>query len=126
MPGTQPRGMHAFDPSCSSAQSLQMLDIVNVEEDGAEDQDGPPVTPSFPHSITSDLGILGFGATPSVASELLSSLPLDFSSSGDTRPPSSSSLPPTAHPHSTQQCDASMGSTFSHTNTDSDPGNTRF
>ena len=41
MPGTQPRGTYSFDPSSSSAQSV--LDKVNAEEDGAEDQDGPPL-----------------------------------------------------------------------------------
>jgi hypothetical protein len=135
MPSTQPRGTHSFDPCSSSTQSVQMLNTVNAEEDGAEDQDGPPVdisldniagTSSFP-SVTSNLDILGLGARPSVASGSSLSLPPDISSSGGTRPPSSSSLPPSAHPHSTQRRDISMGSVLSHnTDTSSDPGNTQL
>jgi hypothetical protein len=129
MPGTQPRGTHSFDPSNSSTQSLQMLNTVNAEEDGAEDQDGPPLDISLADiagtsSIISDLNILGLGATPSVTSKSLPSLPQNFSSSGVTRPPSSSSLPPAAHPGSTERRDISMGSAFSR-NTDSDPGNSQ-
>ena len=167
MPGTQPRGTYSFDPSAaaSSTQSVQMLNTVNAEEDGAEDQVGPPFdvslanvagassfppvtsdpdriagtsfppvtsylnhvasTSSFPPSDL-DHDFLGFGVTPSVASESSLSLPPDFASaSGGTRPPSSSSLPPMTHPYSTQRHDISIGSAFSR-NTDSDPGNTQL
>ena len=63
--------MHSFDPSHLSAQSVQMLDIINAKEDGAEDGDGPPLdislaniagASSFP-IVPSDLDILGFGVT---------------------------------------------------------------
>jgi hypothetical protein len=139
MPGTQPRGTHSFDPSNVSAQSTQMLNNVNAEEDGAEDQSGPlldtsaditgpssfPVTStniagpsSFP--VTSNLDIMGFVASGESSPSFLP----DFSSSGGTRPPSSSSLPPTVHLHSTQRRDISMDSAIS-LNTDSDPGNTK-
>jgi hypothetical protein len=135
MPGTQPRGTHAFDPSGSSSQSAQMLDLVNAEEDGAEDQDGPPLdlslaegTSTFPH-VTPDLVS---GMTPSVVSPLLSLpsvvsslFPSDRSSSGGTRPPPSSSLPPSVHPNSTQRSDISMSSVYSR-DTDSDTGNSQF
>ena len=124
MPGTQPRGTYSFDPSISSAKSV--LDKVNAEEDGAEDRDGPLLDLSHANIagtfFSFNLDILGLGPLPSKPS--LS----HFSSSGGTRPPSSSSLPPTAHPghpYSTQPCDLSMGSdlVFSHTN--SNPGNTQ-
>ena len=132
MPGTQPRGTHAFDPSGSSSQSAQMLDVVNAEEDGAEDQDGPPLDLSLANIpgasafplVTPDLGILASGATPSVVSSLPS---LDPSSSGGVRPPpSSSSLLPTVHPNSTQLHDISMGSVNSRdTNSDADSSQLR-
>lgn len=134
MPGgsADPRGPNAFEPSTagSSADAVQMLNNVNAEEDGEEDQDSPPFdtplaniasTSSFP-PVTSDLNISEFGVTPSVASESAPSLPPDFS--GGTEPPSSSSLAPSAHHYSTQRHDVSMGSTLSH-NTSSDPGNTQ-
>ena len=124
MPGTQPQGTYSFDPSSSSAQSV--LDKVNAEEDGAEDQDGPPLDLSHANItgafFSSNLNILGFGALPSKPS--LS----HFSSSGGTRTPSLSSPPPTAHPghpYSTQPCDLSMGSGLAFSHTDSDSGNTQ-
>ena len=129
MPGTQPRGTHSFDPDSSSQSSTQLLNIINTEEDGAEDQVGPP----------SDLPManLNMPAAPFVppdfdidsiqdAFSFTSSLPppdcsAGFSSSGSTRPPPSSSLLPTVLPHPTQQRDVSMGSVKSIT-TGSDPG----
>ena len=103
-----------------------MLDKVNAEEDGAEDRDGPLLNLSHANIagafFSSNLDILRFGALPS--EPLLS----HFSSSGGTRPPSLSSLPPTAHPghpYSTQSCDLSMGLGLAFSHTDSDPGNTQ-
>ena len=125
MPGTQPRGTHSFDPSHSSAQSAQMLDTVNAEVDEAEDQGGPLLdTPladiadiaDASTSFSLGLDVLGKPSVPGLPSKFPSSLPLDFSSSGGTGPPSSSSIPPMAH---SQRRDISMGSAFS----DSDPGN---
>ena len=115
MPGTQPRGTHAFDPASSSSQSAtQMLNIVNAEEDGAEDQVGPQLdsptanTPAAPVSVVSPL------VPPDLGSSIVSSLPPSdpsiSSSSGSARPPLSSLLLPTVHPQLTQQCDISMGS----------------
>ena len=72
--------------------------------------------------FSSNLDILGFGALPSEPSSS------HFSSSGGTRPPSLSSLPPTAHPghlYSTQPCDLSMGSGLAFSHTNSNPGNTQ-
>ena len=86
-----------------------MLDKVNAEEDGVEDQDGPPLDLSHANIagtfFSSNLDILGLGALPSKPSSS------HFSSSGGTRPPSSSSLPPMTHPghpYSTQPCDLSI------------------
>ena len=48
MPDTQPRGTHAFDPgsqSKSSQLATQALNAINTEDDGAEDQVGPPKPP---------------------------------------------------------------------------------
>jgi hypothetical protein len=115
MPGTQPRGTHAFDPASSSSQSAtQMLNIVDAEEDGAEDQVGPQLdsptanTPAAPASVVSPL------VPPDLGSSIVSSLPPSdpsvSSSSGSARPPPSSSLLPTVHPQLTQQRDISMGS----------------
>lgn len=63
MPGTQAQGTHSFDPaSLSSVSATQALDTVNAEDDGEEDQAGPPVgTPlenmpaAFSSAITSIL-----------------------------------------------------------------------
>ena len=114
MPGTQPRGTHAFDPAGSSSQSaMQMLDIFNTEEDRAEDQVGPLLNssmanmPAAPASTVSPLVSPDLG--PSIVSSLSPSDP-GTSSSGSTRPPPSSSLLPTVGPHLTQRCDISMGS----------------
>ena len=87
-----------FNPASSSSQSAtQMLNNVNAEEDGAEDQVGPLLddssiaAPAFPF-VLSDLG---------ASNSIISSLPPGISSqsSGNTRPPPSSSLLPTIHPH---------------------------
>ena len=70
MPGTQPRGTHAFNPANSSQSATQMLNIIDAEEDGAKDQVGPllcsPVAnmPVAPASMVSplvlpDLGVRG-------------------------------------------------------------------
>lgn len=113
MPGTQPRGTHAFDPAGSSSQSAtQMLNTVNAEEDGAEDQVGPLDSsmaniPAAPASVVSPL------ISPNLVSSIISSLsPSDpgTSSSSSARPPPSSSPLPAVLPHLTQRRDISMGS----------------
>ena len=62
MLGTQPRGTHAFDPGNSScAWATQVLDKVNVEDDGEEDQTGPSLdTPAanVPAAFTSAISSL--------------------------------------------------------------------
>ena len=128
MPGTQPQGMHAFDPASPSSQlAMQILNHVNTEEDGAEDQVNPPL--DSPMATASPL-IPSNSGTFSTSSIILSLPPPDSStimssSFSCTRPPPSSSLPPTAHPQPTQQCDVSMGSVHSIT-TGSDAGSSQL
>jgi hypothetical protein len=133
MPGTQPRGTHAFDPAGSSSQSAtHILDVVNAEEDGAEDQVGPLSSesmanmPAVPTSTVSPLvsmfscystnSFLYFQPVlPNLGSSFISSLsPSDpsASSSSSARPPPSSSPLPPVHPHLSQQrnLNISMGS----------------
>lgn len=126
MPGTQPRGTHAFNPDGSSSQAAtQELNVVNAEADGPEDQIGPPLdspmanipAASAASLIPPDFDINPFRGRSSVAS---SSRPLPdptaaSSSSHGTKPPPSSSLPPSVHSHPTQQChgDISMSSVHS-------------
>ena len=44
MPGTQPQGIHLFDPDSSSCVSAtQALNSINAENNGEEDQAGPPL-----------------------------------------------------------------------------------
>ena len=87
-----------------------MLNNIDAEEDGAEDHVGPSLddpsitAPIFPF-ISSDLGTSNY---------IISSLPpsdpgISSQSSGSTRPPPSSSLLPTIHPHPSQH-NISMGS----------------
>lgn len=127
MPGTQPRGTHAFNPDSLSSQSAtQMLNIVNEEEDGAEDQVSFPLDLPMTNTAEAPLILPDFntnseslGGTSAVDEPVVSSLPPPnpnpaSSSSGSTRPPpSSSSLPPTVHPQHTRQHDVSMGSAHS-------------
>ena len=102
MPGTQPQGTHAFDPGNSScASATQVLDKVNAEDDGEEDQAGPSLdTPAanVPAAFTSAISSL---------------LPHDFDTasvgtfqSDVMPPPPSSTISPTIHsdrlPHSQQ------------------------
>ena len=117
MPGTQPRGTHAFDPATSSSsQSATLLDLVDTEEEGAEDQLNPLVDSTVPPLVASD-PISHSGAFLSIISSFL---PPDFStsssSSSHTKPPPSLSLPPTVYypnlPHDAAR-DISMGSTHS-------------
>jgi len=118
MPGTQPRGTHAFDPGSSSSQSaMQALGVIDAEEDGAEDQVGPPLDSiAITHPAISSLILpdaSSSGHTPSVVSSLF---PLSnaFSASGHSLPPSSSSLAPTVHPHpASEQGDILMNSAHS-------------
>jgi hypothetical protein len=121
MPGVQPHGTHAFDPSSHSV--TEMLNAVNAEEDGAEDQVSPLDLPmsNMPaaHAPTSS-PLINLGTSSSVISSsvvspsVISSFPPPdisaSSSSGSTGPLPSSSLPPSVHP---QQSDTSMGSVHS-------------
>lgn len=112
MPGTQPRGTYAFDPNSHSA--TQVLSVINAEEDGAEDQVGPPVDsfavhdPAAPSMPSSFIPTFSTGGTSSVVSH---PFPNTF---GGSLPPPSSELAPTnhhypAHPASQQQTDVFMG-----------------
>ncbi|KAF8221168.1 hypothetical protein L208DRAFT_1329698, partial [Tricholoma matsutake] len=114
MPGVQPRRTHAFDPSSHSA--TEMLNAVNAEEDGAEDQVTPLDSPmsNMPAAATApsplvnpDLGTSSSGGTSSVISSFPPPNLSASSSSGGTGPLPSSSLPPLVH---LQQSNASMGS----------------
>jgi hypothetical protein len=140
MPGTQPRGTHAFDPAGSSSQSAtHILDVVNAEEDGAEDQVGPLSSesmanmPAVPTSTVSPLvstfsrystnSVLYFQPVlPNLGSSFVSSLsPSDpsASSSSSARPPPSSSPLPPVHLHLSQQHNISMGSVTTSSETSS-------
>jgi hypothetical protein len=130
MPGTQPRGTHAFNPS-SSQSATQMLNVLNAEEDGAEDQVGPPLDSPMSNMPAASLVPPDFstnlsGGTSSAASSLPLPNPNNTSSSsGSTKPPPPSSLPPTIYPHPTQERDVSMGSVYSIT-TGSDASSNKF
>ncbi|KAF8221508.1 hypothetical protein L208DRAFT_1327554 [Tricholoma matsutake] len=117
MPGVQPHGTHAFDPSSHSV--TEMLNAVNAEEDGAEDQvtplDSPmsnmPAVATAPSPLVNpDLGTYSSGGTSSVVSSFPPPNLSASSSSGGTGPLPSSSLPPSVH---LQQSDTSMGSVHS-------------
>ena len=115
MPGTQPRGTHAFDPAGSSSQSAtQILDIVNAEEDGAEDQVDPLLDSTMADMLVTPASAVSPLVLPNPGSSIVSSLPPSdpstSSSSGSARPPPPSSLLPTIHPHPAQRRDISMGS----------------
>jgi hypothetical protein len=75
MPDTQLRGTHAFepsyDPSGSSSQLAQMLDIINAEEDGVEDQDGPLL--NLPKSLANIPGASAFPLNNLVTPSIISS-----------------------------------------------------
>ena len=136
MPGTQLHGTHAFNPS--SRWATEMLNTVNVEEDGAEDQLGPlefesPIsnmpaahgTASNPH-INPNPGASSSGRISAVSESSESFTPpnlIPSSSSSATRPLASSSLPPSVYRQATHQSDASMGSAYSIAA--SDPGQKR-
>ena len=109
MPSTQPWGTHTFDPASSSAQlATQILNAVNTEEAGAEDQVDPLPDSNSP-LIPPDLAF----STYSILSSFLPPDSSISSSSSHTKPPSSSSLHPTVYPQHTKQQDISMGSTYS-------------
>ena len=134
MPGTQPRGTHAFDPSSHSA--TEMLNAVNQEADAAEDQvdldlldrvdplDSPIDNMPAAHSSKPSSFINLLGASSSGATSVVSSLSLpdhDSSlSSGGTRPLASSSLPPSVHSQGTRKSDISMSSIHSFTSSQSE------
>jgi hypothetical protein len=131
MPGTQPRGTHAFDPATtSSSQSATLLDLVDTEEEGAEDQLNPIVDSTVPPLVASD-PISRSGAFSSIISSFLPPDCTSSSSSSRTKPPPSSSLPPTVYypvvPRDAA-CDISMGSTHSLTSltTGSDAGSSQL
>jgi hypothetical protein len=118
MPGTQPRGTHAFDPSSLSSHSAtQIINAVNAEEDEEEDRlgvdfldsamDNTPAVPAWPPFVNSDLGNSSSSQIPSNVSSSFSPPNPSASSSSDARPPPFSSLPPSVHTQSTP--DASMG-----------------
>ena len=116
MPGTQPQGMHAFDPASSSSQlSMQILNSVDTEEEGAEDQ----VDPVLDSSVATVSGFIPPGlGTFSTSSIIISFLPPHSSASspsGCTNSPSSLSLPPTIYLQPTWQQDISMDLTQSMT-----------
>ena len=94
MPGTQPRGTHSFDPGSSSLSSSQALNLVNAENNGEEDQAGPPVETSaeMPAAFTSVMSTLF--PSGSSADDAAS---LNISQSNTTQMPSplSSSVSPT-------------------------------
>ena len=102
---------------------MQMLDSINTEEEGAEDQVDPQPDPSI--STTSPLipPNLDTFSTSSIIASLLPPHSGPSSSSSHTNPPSSSSLPPMVYPRPTQQPDISMGLTQSMM-TGSDAGST--
>ena len=118
MPGTQPCGTHVFDPYNSFSQSaIQILNVVDAEEDGEEDQVGPPfdspmsnvpaaafVPPDF--EITSVQEILSRIFTSSTRSQ--SRCRCLFFQWHKT--PIVFLLFPTVNPHPTQQHDISMDS----------------
>ena len=124
MPGTQPRGMHTFNPASSSSQSaMQLLNFVNTEEKGAEDQDLPLDSPM---ALFTPPDLSAF-STSSIISSLVPPAPSTSSSSSRTKPPPSLSLPPTVsgYPQPTQQHDISIGSMHSIT-TSSDAGSSQL
>ena len=127
MPGTQPRGTHAFDPgSVPSHSATQIIDAVNAEEDGEEDQvdpfnsgsladslmdNGLPAqATTFPPIVNPRPGNSSSGQTSSVVSSFSQTNPSAASSSRARLPPSSS-LPPSVRLQATP--DASMGSAHS-------------
>ena len=124
MPGTQPRGTHAFNPFSES--DTRSLDAVNAEEDGEEDQicplDSPMAKPAA-HAASSESPLINpdlqvqVGASSSsggTSSIVLGSAAASASlSSGGTRPLPSSSLPPSVHLQATRKSDTSMGSIHS-------------
>lgn len=128
MPGTQPRGMHAFDPgSVPSHSATQIIDAVDAEEDGEEDRvdpfdpgpldslmdNGLPAqATTFPLFVNPHLGNSSSGQTSSIVSSFSQSNP-SAASSSRARPPPSSSLPPSVRPSLQATPDASMGSAHS-------------
>ena len=123
MPGIQPHEMHAFDLSSHSA--TEMLNTVNAEEDGAENQVSPLDSPmsNMPaaHATSEssplanpDLGTASSRGTSSIVSFFPPPSNLNASSSlGGMGPLPSSSLPPSVHHQATWQSDISMSSVCS-------------
>ena len=91
MPGTQPWGAHASNSASSSSQSaMQLLNFINIEEKGAEDQD-PSLDSPMALFIPPDLSAF---LTSSIISSLVPPGSSTSSSSSHTKPPLSLSLPP--------------------------------
>jgi hypothetical protein len=113
MPRAQPRGTHSFDPgSSSSVSATQALNKVNAENDGEEDQAGPPVdTPmvNIPAAFTLAMSSL-FPPPPDTVS-----LRGTSQSSDAMPPPFSSSISPTTHVSHSQKTHVSLSSALSHT-----------
>jgi hypothetical protein len=129
MPGIQARGTHAFDPASSTSRSAtDIINAVNAEEDGEEDQ-VDPLDSIMDNTLASQATTLSSLVDPDLgagsSSGQTSSILLPFSpdhlagrtSSGSTSgtgPPPSSSLPPPSSSHPPRATpDASMGSAHS-------------
>lgn len=107
MPGTQPRGTHAFDPGSSSQSTTQsLLTVVDTEEDGAEDRLDSPIATVSP--IPPDLGTF---LSSSIVPSLLPQHSSVSSSSAHTQPLPSSSI--SLNPPPIQQREVSMTSVHS-------------
>ena len=95
MPGAQPRGTHSFNPNNPSSSTTLELDKVNAENDGEEDQAGPPLDAPM-----TDMP----AAFNSVITHLFPPAPHTVSLAGASEsdaipPPFSSSISPSTHPH---------------------------
>jgi hypothetical protein len=101
MPGTQARGTHAFDPGAFSSHSAtNIINAINEEEDGAEDQVDPVDLPVDKTPAAQAAMVFSFvnpdlsnSSSSSVISSFFPPPNLSASSSSGARPPQSSSLP---------------------------------
>ena len=92
MPGTQPRGVHSFDPAAVPSATLE-LNSVNAEDDGDEDQAGPPFDTSMTDMPAAFDSVLSHIFPPAADTVSLAGT----SQSNAMPPPFSSSISPT-HP----------------------------
>jgi hypothetical protein len=123
MPRAQARGTHSFDPgSLSSGSASQALDTVNAEDDGEEDQAGPPVdTPmaNMPAAFSSAISSL-FPPAPRADTESLGGA--SSSQSDAIPPPMTSSISPTTHPgHAPRSQKHRVNPALSHTTSSDTP-----